>query len=171
MENWFFQFFPSSDVKIFQLKGSIFWAPSWRHLMGKTGKTSFPWSVYIGPKPGNSKPSISITLHTTFYLQLKSKLSEHIKAHSDARTFLCVFCGKALKNRQCLNRLDKLKYILKKIKLCFKMEHSRSSWGLPNQWSYTLTECHYMLQWKFVSYIKLISWQNVLNFPVKQPPF
>ena len=66
MENWFFQFFPSSDVtralKIFQLKGSIFWAPSWRHLMGKTGKTSFPWSVYIGPKPGNSKPSISITL-------------------------------------------------------------------------------------------------------------
>ena len=27
--------------------------------MGKTGKTSFPWSVYIGPKPGNSKPYFS----------------------------------------------------------------------------------------------------------------
>ena len=39
-----------------------FWAPSWHHLMGKTGKTSFPWSARIGPKPGNSKPSISITL-------------------------------------------------------------------------------------------------------------
>ena len=32
--------------------------------MGKTGKTSFPWSLYIGPKPGNSKP-ISITLDKT----------------------------------------------------------------------------------------------------------
>ena len=39
---------------------------------------------------------------TTF--QVKSKLTEHLKAHSDARTFLCGFCGKALKNRQCLNR-------------------------------------------------------------------
>ena len=30
--------------------------------MGKTGKTSFPWSARIGQKPRNSKPSISITL-------------------------------------------------------------------------------------------------------------
>ena len=30
-----------------------FWAPSWLHLMGKT---SFPWSSHIGPKPGNSQP-------------------------------------------------------------------------------------------------------------------
>ena len=30
--------------------------------MGKTGKTSFPWSAHIRPKPRNSKPSISITL-------------------------------------------------------------------------------------------------------------
>ena len=30
-----------------------FWAPLWRHLMGKT---SFPWSARIGPKPGNSQP-------------------------------------------------------------------------------------------------------------------
>ena len=29
------------------------------------GKTSFPWSARIGPKPGNSKPSISITLVLT----------------------------------------------------------------------------------------------------------
>ena len=32
------------------------------------------------------------------------ELKEHIRSHSDARTFLCGFCGKALKNRQCLNR-------------------------------------------------------------------
>ena len=37
----------------FSTKELHFWAPSWCHLMGKT---SFPWSVCIGPKPGNSRP-------------------------------------------------------------------------------------------------------------------
>ena len=52
------KFFPSSDVmsrarsKFFNSRVP-FWAPSWPHLMGKT---SFPWSARIGPKPGNSQP-------------------------------------------------------------------------------------------------------------------
>ena len=51
MENWFF---PSSDVtthegaQIFSTKELHFWAPTWRHL---TGKTRFTWSTCICQNP------------------------------------------------------------------------------------------------------------------------
>ncbi len=56
------------------------------------------------------KSTTQITFNWVFPLQLfqvKSNLKEHIKSHSEVRTFLCGFCGKALKNRQCLNRFKR----------------------------------------------------------------
>ena len=43
--------------------------------MGKTGKTSFPWSGFIGPKPGNSKPSISVTLGLLIFPQVTIRMN------------------------------------------------------------------------------------------------
>ena len=63
-------------------------APSWHHLMGKTGKTSFPWSTGIGPKPENSKPSISITLTQTFHVIYSNFITKKINI---SKTFIPYF--------------------------------------------------------------------------------
>ena len=59
------------QTQIFSTERAPFWAPSWPHLMGKT---SFPWSGCIGPKPGNSQPCYFSNVGPTFFFESALRL-------------------------------------------------------------------------------------------------
>ena len=71
----------------------------------------------------------------TKIFQVKSNLKEHIKSHSDVKTFLCGFCGKALKNRQCLNRFVQMSTEYRTRLLCIL------TWGQSYKTFNTLGRC------------------------------
>ena len=107
------QVFPVFPIKwchegtqIFSTKELHIWAPLWCHLMGKT---SFPWSAH-------SKPSISITLVTLFFL-LKSVKLMVIVPHLTPKKHLYIY----LHHHQC-DQIGQLLKVLGTI-FCYK-----SSW-------------------------------------------